>query len=229
LANSRSGAKYLQDTFNLPSAQITVIPNAYVPGNEGSKLDLCPQPSTGGVLSLIQVANLFPEKDYDTLLRALQILNRKAPVCKLQLCGEFLKEADRARFVARVAELGIQKRTFHHGATTRDDVFRLLLDADVGVLSSKSEGQPNSVMEYMYVGLPVVGTRIPGIQELVGEENEEWLFDVGDADGLARVIERLRANPTLRTELGRRNHKRIIEHFAPGNVLPRWLELVEHD
>jgi glycosyltransferase involved in cell wall biosynthesis len=115
----------------------------------------------------------------------------------------------------------------HHGSIGRQEVFQLLLHSDIGLLSSKSEGQPNSVMEYMYIGLPVVATNIPGIREVVGEENEQWLFEVGDAEGLAGLITRLKENPVLRAELGLRNRRRIIEQFGPERVLPRWAELVE--
>ena len=227
LANSRAGARFLQDKFGLSSAQITVIPNAYVTDGEGSKSGSVPKDSRSTELSLIQVANFFPEKDYDTLLGALQMLNEQGTLCRLHFCGGFLSDSNRSKFFARVRELGIQHLVVHHGTMTRRDVFRLLLDSDIGLLSSKSEGQPNSVMEYMYIGLPVIATKIPGIQEIVGEENEKWLFQVGDAKGLAGLIRSLKENPALRAELGQRNRQRIIEHFGPEQVLPRWAELVE--
>lgn len=44
----------------------------------------------------------------------------------------------------------------------------------------RSEGCPNSVIEYMQFGLPVVGTNIPGIRDLVGDVGVRYLFPVGD-------------------------------------------------
>ena len=227
LANSRAGGKFLEDTFGLSSAQVTIMPNAYAADLEGSKSESAPTNSPSSELSLIQVANLYPEKDWDTLLRSLQILNARGAVCRLHLCGEFPSASDRPKFFARVRELGIEHCIVHHGSIGRQEVFQLLLHSDIGLLSSKSEGQPNSVMEYMYIGLPVVATNIPGIREVVGEENEQWLFEVGDAEGLAGLITRLKENPVLRAELGLRNRRRIIEQFGPERVLPRWAELVE--
>ena len=145
----------------------------------------------------------------------------------MHFCGEFLSESDRSKFFARVDGLGIRHCVVHHGGTTRQDIFRLLLDSDIGLLSSKSEGQPNSVIEYMAVGLPVVATKISGIQEIVGEENEKYLFDVGDAEGLVRLINGLKEAPALRTTVGLRNRRRITEHFGPEQVLPQWATLVE--
>ena len=229
LANSSAGARFLQKAFSLSQAEVTVVPNAYRPEVDVGKESAASARLPSNELSLIQVANFYPEKDYDTLLRGLRILKANRTACRLHFCGEFLSDSDRSRFLDRVRDLGLQDDVVDHGPTTREDVFRLLLDSDIGLLSSKSEGQPNSVMEYMYTGLPVVGTRIPGIQELVGPENEAWLFEPGDAEGLARLVVRLEGDPVLRTEIGRRNRRRIIEGFAPERVLPQWGRLVEDD
>jgi hypothetical protein len=85
LANSRAGGKFLEDTFGLSSAQVTIMPNAYAADLEGSKSESAPTNSPSSELSLIQVANLYPEKDWDTLLRSLQILNARGAVCRLHL------------------------------------------------------------------------------------------------------------------------------------------------
>jgi len=128
-----------------------------------------------------------------------------------------------------VRRLGLGDAVEYHGAVPRAAVLDRLSRADIALLSSRSEGQPNSVMEAMHAGLPIVGTRIAGIRELVGEEGEAWLFDVGDAQGMARAVARLAADPALRAAIGERNRLRIRERYAPEKVLPRWAELVEGD
>lgn len=227
VANSRAGAKFLQDTFGLSSTEVMVIPNAYAADAEESKTHQATRDSEASELSLIHVANFYPEKDYDTVLRALQILDTQKTPCRLHICGAFISPSDQPKFFARICELGIEHRVVYHGPTPRQDVLRLLLKADIGLLSSKSEGQPNSVMEYMYSGLPVIATNIPGVREIVGEANEKYLFELGDAPTLARLISHLKENPALRAEVGLHNRQRIIAHFAPEQVLPRWAELVE--
>jgi len=228
LANSQAGAKFVTDKFGLLPGEVRVIPNAFVPDIEINKTALCSGGPRSGILSLIQVANFFREKDYYTLLRAMQILKREDVVCRLCFCGKFPVASGHQEFLTRVKELNVDDCVIYHGPTSREDVFRLLMDSDVGLLSSKSEGQPNAIMEYMYVGLPVIATKIPGIQELVGDKNEAWLFEVGDADRLAELINRLNSNPALRMELGIRNRERILEHYASDKILPLWAELVEH-
>jgi glycosyltransferase involved in cell wall biosynthesis len=225
LANSRAGRRFLADTFGLNHEDVTVIPNAYA---VDANAPVAPRaPVRARELSLIHVANFYPEKDYDTLLQGMHLLSLEGLAWRLHLCGEFLFEHERLRFLEQVRDLGLQDRVVHLGPTSREEVLARLSESDLGLLSSRSEGQPNSVMEYMYAGLPVVGTRIEGIQELVGERNEPWLFDVGDAQGLARSIRALAADPALRSEIGRLNRLRIVEHYALERVLPRWAAIVE--
>jgi len=229
MANSNAGAQFLRDKFNLTSDGVTIIPNAYRPETEGSKTEKTWETKASQELSLVHVANFYPEKDCDTLLRALQLLNRRKVACRLHFCGRFLQASDEAIFFDRVRELNLRASIVYHGAATRQEVLRLLLEADIGLLSSKSEGQPNSLMEYMYAGLPVVATRIPGIQEVVGDANEKWLFRIGDAERLAELLACLNENPDLRVELGRRNRERIIKCFGPEQVLPKWADLLERN
>jgi glycosyltransferase involved in cell wall biosynthesis len=225
LANSEAGAKFLRDKFQLSSSEVGVIPNTFIDDHKCGRLEKVRAPSPTQT-SLIHVANFYPEKDYDTVLRAIQILNSQSIPIQLNVCGAFLSAEGRVKFFERVRELKIENSVIYHGAVARTDVFRLLLNSDIGLLSSKSEGQPNAVMEYMHAGLPVIATRIPGVREIVGEENEKYLFEVGDSTALARLINSLRDNPALRAELGRRNRNRLVTHFAPEQVLPRWSQLV---
>ena len=224
VANSQAGARFLRDTFRVRPDDVAVVANAFEPD-----VPAPPMPAREGSreLSLLHVANFYPEKDYETLLAGLRLLKLEGTACRLHFCGEFLCERERSRFERRVRELDVEDRVAYHGAATREEVRRLLASSDVGLLSSRSEGQPNSVMEYMHAGLPVVGTRIPGIEELLGAAGAPWLFDVGDAQGFARLVGRLREDPALREEIGRTHRRRILENFAADRVLPRWAELVE--
>jgi len=93
------------------------------------------------------------------------------------------------------------------------DVSGLLGAADVSVFSSRSEGCPNAVLESMAAGLPVAGTDIEGIREVVGPTGAQFLTPAGDADSLARVLLQLARDPELRAHNGAQNRERIREHY----------------
>jgi glycosyltransferase involved in cell wall biosynthesis len=229
LANSQAGSRFLQSTFGLGAAEVGVIPNAYVSDDEKSPSDGVPAGRGSDVLTLIHVANFYPEKDYDSVFQALQILTSKGVRVRLHICGAFPQASDRPKFLARLEELEIADAVVYHGPTPRPEVLRLMRTSDIGLLSSRSEGQPNSVMEYMDSGLPVIATNIPGVREIVGPGNQDYLFEPGDAPVLARLILQLGGNPALRLAIGRANRERIATEFAAERVLPRWAELIERE
>jgi glycosyltransferase involved in cell wall biosynthesis len=86
---------------------------------------------------------------------------------------------------------------------------------------------PNSVMEYMYRGLPVVATDIPGVREVVGSDNARWLFPVGDAASLQALVTRLARDRDLRRALGAANRRRIISEFDVGKIMRQWTALLD--
>ena len=189
VANSTAGARFLEQTFSLSPDKVHVIHNAYVPDrDEHEERSLADEP-VGGAIRVLHLANLFPEKDLETVIDAMGLLRSSGMDYRLDLAGGFLDNRHKKALEARVAGLGIDDRVVFHGSIGRGLVRRLLREADIGLLSSRSEGMPNSVMEYMYRGLPVVATDIPGVRELVGDDNIRWLFPVGDAATLRERLE----------------------------------------
>lgn len=128
-----------------------------------------------GAMTLFHLANLYPEKDAETVLDAISLLNESGIRCRLHLAGSFNNDRHKEALDERIARRGIENCVVIHGGVGRAVVQRLLREAHIGLLSSKSKGLPNSVMEDMYRGLPVVATDIPGLREVVGEGNTKWL------------------------------------------------------
>jgi glycosyltransferase involved in cell wall biosynthesis len=144
------------------------------------------------------VAQLTGEKDHTTLLRAFAQVARAEPKARLVIVGSGACEADLKR---QAQALGLDGVIF---TGHRDDIANLLGAFDVFVLSSKHEGLGTSIMDAMYVGLPVVATRTGGIPELITPEHDGLLEPVGDAGALAKALTRLCRDESLRKRLGRK-------------------------
>jgi glycosyltransferase involved in cell wall biosynthesis len=195
--------------------------------SDGIRFDNAVRDPPQGEIVLVHVANFYPEKDYDTVVRAVAALGARGVTCRLHICGGFLSNGDEDTFRSLVRQLQVEDRIVFHGATSREEVLEILRRAHVGLLSSRTEGQPNAIMEYMHSGLPVVATRIAGVQELLGIESERFLFDVGDWKRLADLIEELGADAKLRLDAGQHNRERLMTHFSPERILPKWSQLLE--
>jgi glycosyltransferase involved in cell wall biosynthesis len=80
------------------------------------------------------------------------------------------------------------------------DYFRA---CDMLVLPSSREGQPNVLLEAMACGLPVIGSDIPGINELLKDKTNGLLFSLGNLNQLRNAILELVNDKELRIRLGR--------------------------
>jgi glycosyltransferase involved in cell wall biosynthesis len=94
----------------------------------------------------------------------------------------------------------------------RDDVAEILAASDIGILWSRYEGQPISVMEYMRAGLCCVANDLPGVRALFGEEMAGVVVDA-DED-VARVLTDLLMTPGRVDTLGQRARVRYESHHS---------------
>jgi glycosyltransferase involved in cell wall biosynthesis len=167
---------------------------------------------------LIMVARFESPKDHSTLLLALSML--KDLPWMIDLVGDGPLEPE-VRRMAR--ELGLDDRLRFLGA--RSDVAGLLAQAQVFVLSSRSEALPYAVLEAMRAGLPVIASDVGGICEAVADGETGLLASPKDADGLARHLRGLIASSELRMKLGRAGRRRVLELFTLDKMLEKTFEI----
>jgi L-malate glycosyltransferase len=181
---------------------------------------------------------LHPEpsclKDHPTFLRGAQRVLQKVPNTFFIISGEGeLKEATEE--LART--LGIADRTVFLGRCR--NVGAVLSISDVCVLSSRSEGFSNSILEYMAAGRPVVSTDVGGAREAIVHGESGYLVPVGDDEALADHIISLLLNPDAARSMGECGRRLVSEKFSlakqfqnveglynellkSGNSLPLW-------
>lgn len=137
-----------------------------------------------GSRKLIMVAGFRPQKDQDTLIRALSLLPDKF---HLFLVGDGVR---RPELEALTKELALDDRV--HFLGLRNDVAELLHAADYVVMSSHFEGLSLSSVEGMSVGRPMLASDVDGLREVVGGAG--ILFPHGDSKALATEIISLEAS-----------------------------------
>jgi len=130
------------------------------------------------------------------------------------LFGEFAYEEELRR---QADALGIAPQVEFLGF--RKDVPEILSGLDILVHASTSADPcPNTILEGMAHGLPVIGSNGGGVPELIVDGETGMLAPMGDADGLARVLEELLRNPEKARALGRAGHARVRSHFTVARV-----------
>lgn len=110
-------------------------------------------------------------------------------------------------------DLGIGQRV--HFAGRLPNVPNLHHLFDVSVLCSLTEAFPNSLLEAMAAGKPVVASRVGGIPDAVRDGETGFLVDPKDEASLADRLQRLASEPLLRSTMGEMGRRRVREHFSP--------------
>ena len=105
------------------------------------------------------------------------------------------------------------------------NVAAVLSISEVCVLSSRSEGFSNAILEYMAAGKPVVATRVGGAAEAIVDGETGFLVESNDAQAMAERIIDLLENPHKAKALGDAGRKRVKELFSKEAQLNKTREL----
>ena len=168
------------------------------------------------------VANIREVKNHTTFLHAAARIRAMVPESAFILAGEG-PLLDDMRDLA--ATLGLGGRCFFPGRW--DEVGDLLAISDVCVLSSKSEGFSNSVLEYMAARRPVVATNVGGIREAVREGESGYLVSPGDDEAMAARIASLLLDPERARSMGERARLIVEREFSCEAQLDKTEKLYE--
>lgn len=155
------------------------------------------------------------QKGQDVFVEAAALLAARFPDAGFVVAGSaYPGNEEHARRLNRlVAERNLDGRVAFTGDV--DDIALLQSALDICVLPArKPEGLGNVLIEAMALGKPVVGTATGGIPEIIEDGTNGFLVAAGDADSLARALERLLADPELRRRMGERGRERFENRFA---------------
>ena len=84
---------------------------------------------------------------------------------------------------------------------------------DIYCQPSRSEALPLAIMEAGMAGLPIVGSRVGGIPEIVFDDLNGFLFDNCNANQLAECLFRLITDPGLRIRMGKNSKEHMMKYF----------------
>ncbi|MDF3027778.1 MAG: glycosyltransferase family 4 [Fluviicola sp.] len=162
---------------------------------------------------IVYVARISTVKNHSELLKAWAILNKKE--ITLQLIGP--NELN-SQYQSELAPYLAENIDF---LGNRSDVSELLLNADIAVFPSKSEGLPLALLEKMAYGLPVVISDIPQLTSIIRNDENGLVYSLGNPTELAAKLEILISDCEKRSKLGNAARQTVLESYAyaPGEPL----------
>ncbi|HEX3443418.1 MAG TPA: glycosyltransferase [Chthoniobacterales bacterium] len=177
-----------------------------------------------GRWSLVQACRLVPKKGLFTTLEAFSLFRRTYPSAHLTIAGDGpLHES----IENRIQELQIDGSVTLAGFLDQPRLRLLFEGAHLFVHPSyatedgNQEGVPNSMLEAMATGLPVVATRHGGIPEAVEDGKQGYLVAEKDAPGLAAALVNLTSNRELWRQFGKAASAKVSERFEQSQQVSR--------
>ncbi len=170
---------------------------------------------------IVSLANLRKEKDHLTLIKAFGQLSVEFDDWFLVLIGRDFEDDCSTEINDLIKNMGLKNRVIKLGV--RRDVLNLLKRCHIGVVSSKWEGLPVSLLEYGFAGLPVVSTSVGEIPEVLGHGAYGTLVPPEDSKSLADGLRLLMSSHFLREESGRSFCRHIEENYSKESVIRQLL------
>ncbi len=162
------------------------------------------------------IAHLTDHKGHKYLLDAIPIVLKEFPHSFFLFVGDGeLKYSLKTK--SRI--LGIKDKVFLTGF--REDIPEILSVLDLFVLPSHLEGLCTSLMDAMYMGVPVVATTAGGIPEVVENEKTGLLVPSKDPKTLARAIIDLLKDEDKRKTFAAEGKKRVLEKFTASQMVDK--------
>lgn len=233
VANS-PGVRDFYVEHGLPAEKFEVIPNGILaPPCTTTRQEILAElglPADARVAAL--VGRLWPQKRVKDAIWAAATIKVFRGDLHLLVIGD---GPDREQLIRFRNQSDIQDKI--HFLGQREDVPRILPHVDVLWSPSAYEGQSNAIMEAMSLGVPVIGTDIPGTRDLIVHGETGFLVPTTDRAALATAVNRPVAaglskhtveildDPALARRLGEAAQRRMQEEFGVERMVERYADL----
>jgi glycosyltransferase involved in cell wall biosynthesis len=210
IVTSQNDKSYIVKKYLVKPEKIVVIPN-YVDVNVFKPLDNV----TRDKRKIAFVGRLDPQKNLHALIDAVKDLDAELLVLGDGPLRKVLED--------KVEREGIRNVKFL-GKIPNEKLPHILNGCGIFILPSLYEGNPKALLEAMACGLPVIGTDVEGIRDLIRHKENGYLCGVG-AESIRNAITTLMYDDELRVKLSLNARRFVEENFSLKKVIEAELKL----
>jgi glycosyltransferase involved in cell wall biosynthesis len=155
-------------------------------------------------------------KGHEVTLSSVKKVIETVPHAKFLIVGDGLA---RKRLEKMAEDLAIARYVVFTGFV--ENIPEIYSFTDVAILSSWSEGLPQSILQAMAASVPVVATKVGGVPEVVLHEKTGILIDPGDHEGLAKGIIRILNNPDESVQFTRNAKELVLKEHSVHHMVDK--------
>ncbi len=216
MAIDASTERALKDA--LPNGKIVRLPNGIVLKKQESSAPT----ATDGAKTVLFLGWVIPTKGVRELMEAWKSVRKDG--WKLKVVGpgspEYMNEM--ARLVNDTADVCFE------GGCSHEEAWKHMLDAEVFILPTYTEGFPNVILEAMAAQKAILTTDVGAIPEMLDAESSEpcgIIVRPRDSNALADGLRRLMSDDSLRLELGKRARLKVGREYDAEIVFGKYVEI----
>jgi glycosyltransferase involved in cell wall biosynthesis len=174
---------------------------------------------------IICLANLRDQKNHFLLLNVAQKIRLSHPQWTFHLVGKDFGDEYSKTIKQLISDENLEQNVFLYG--TKNDTAHIISQAEIAILTSKSEGLPVALLEYGLYKKPVVVTKVGEMPLIIKNGSNGYIVPSDDAelfyDSLLALIE----DPELRIAFGTALQKTITENNSEQAVVGQYLEWIK--
>jgi len=183
-----------------------------------------------GIFKLGMISRLVPIKDHRTLIDATALLLQAGFNLQLHIAGEGTTFEEIKNYIS---QKNLQNVITMHGLITGAAIIRFFHNLDIYVHSSLGETMSNSIMQAQSCGLPIVATDVFGINNVIENKKNGFLFPLGNKKELTAIITQLLTRPELIDQYGRISREYAITHLSDKHMFRQYhdifINLIQND
>lgn len=198
IAESENDKQKLIKYFGIKKDKIKVIYNGIDLKKNSPEINNGFHKSQNGEKEIIigTIGRLTYQKGHDLLIKAFAHVADIIGNVRLIILGSGENEINLKNLVK---ENGCENKI--NFVKYNEDIYDILNKLDIFILTSRYEGVPYVILEAMNIGIPIVSTRVGGIDNILKDEYSALLVEKGNIEEISKALMKLIKNPLLRTEL----------------------------
>jgi glycosyltransferase involved in cell wall biosynthesis len=212
IANSNSVKENLISRFKLSPGKVKVISNCVDIDELNNIGDNLPP---GNKINILSVGQFRPEKSFETVIRAISLLNNKN--INYVLIGEGIRQAE---YLSLADKLNVSLNIIE----TQKNLKPYFDNAYMCALPSTVEPFSGFMLQSGLHRKPFIGAAVDGTKELIDNAINGLLFEVLDYNGLARCIQKFISDSQLSESCAESLNATVLEKYTAGSVVPKILD-----
>lgn len=171
---------------------------------------------------IISVGRLYDQKNQKMMINAFSQIANQYPDYTLVIYGEGPLRQELENYIK---SLGLESKVLLPGRT--EDIVKELYNSEIFCLSSDYEGMSNALLEAVCVGMPVISTRVSGVDDIIINGKNGLVVNIGDVDGLVIALQTLLNNKDLCDKFSEYN-KQISVSYKIEKIVDNWETLINN-